>query len=171
MGTGQGADRDDLCELANQVLAARPFSQLLGATLSGVGPGRAELKLSITPRDQAAARVRPWRCDQLPRGQLDHVCWRPRSRQRRTPPGTRSTAWLQPPARSSSPERRPTDSIGKRETVCRTEISTTGGHHEQRCALAREPSSPSPERRGVPRLGKSLMRTRREPRGSLRDQR
>jgi acyl-coenzyme A thioesterase PaaI-like protein len=30
------------------VLAAQPFNQLLGATLSGVGPSRAELKLPIT---------------------------------------------------------------------------------------------------------------------------
>lgn len=53
----------------------------------------------------------------------------------------------------------------------RPQIYTTDGHREQRCAVAQEPSWPSPERRAVPRLGKSLMRTRTEPRGFPRDQR
>jgi hypothetical protein len=87
------------------VLAAQPFNQLLGATLSGVGPSRAELKLPITREIEQQHGCVHGGVDQLPRGHLNR-------------------------------------------------------------ALAQEPSSPSPERRAVPRVGKCLIRTRIEPRGS-----
>lgn len=147
MGTGQGADMDDLHELATQVLAAQPFSRLLGATLSSVGPGCVELSLPITADlSQQHGYVHAGVISYLADNSITFAGGLTLGSDALT--SEYKINFLAPATGTTLIARAQADSIGERQAVCRTEICTTDGHHEQRWAQAQEPSSPSPERRG-----------------------
>lgn len=120
-----------LHELANQVVAAQPFSQLLSGTLSSVDPDHPAHHRGPQP----AARVRPWRCDQLPRRQLDRVRWG-LALGNDALTSEYTISFLAPSNGTTLIARSQADSLGKRRAVCHTEVATTDGHRDQRSALA-----------------------------------
>lgn len=136
MGSGQGTGiDDDLHGLARQVITAQPFSRLLGATLSSVGPGSAEIRLPITHEiTQQHGYVHGGVISYLADNSITFAGGLAFGSDALT--SEYKINFLAPATGTTLIARAHADSIGKRQAVCRTEIYTTDGHHEQLCALA-----------------------------------
>ena len=126
---------DDLHHVANQVLASQPFSQLLGATLSSVGPGSAEIRLPITHEiTQQHGYVHGGVIGYLADNSITFAGGRALGSDALT--SEYKINFLAPALGTTLIARAQADSIGNRQAVCRTEIYTTDGEHEHLCAMA-----------------------------------
>jgi uncharacterized protein (TIGR00369 family) len=126
---------DDLQHLANQVFVAQPFSHLLGAALTHVGPQSAEISLPLIDNlkqqhGYAHGGVISYLADNsitfaggLALGS-DALTSEYKINFLAAATGTMLIARAQ------------TDSSGARQAVCRSQIYATDGNQERLCALA-----------------------------------
>lgn len=126
---------DDLTAYAQQILARQPFSRLLGATIEGIGPNRASLRLPFT-------ETLTQQHGQLHGGVISYLADNALTFAGGIALGGDAVTsefkinFVRPARGTALVARAHAISIGKRQAVCRCEVFFVDGTDETLCAAA-----------------------------------
>lgn len=126
---------DDLEQLAHQILDGQPFSRLLGATLTEVGPQRAEISLTITDDlQQQHGYVHGGVLSYLADNSITFAGGLALGGDALT--SEYKINYLRPATGSTLVARAHAHSVGSRQAVCRSDVYAVQGDRERLCATA-----------------------------------
>jgi uncharacterized protein (TIGR00369 family) len=133
--TSSGFDPELFLQLGREVLAEQPFSRLLGAELTQLAPGKAELQLVLK---QELTQQHGFAHGGVVSYLADNALTYAGGTAMRVPVVTSEFKinYLKPATGEKLVARAQAVAVGKSQSVCRCEVYAVHGHEETLCAIA-----------------------------------